>query len=227
MNKSQNKIYDNAAMRIILQPLIEEELLAFDEYNLIPHNYSKDFTKRVYKVFRNDRIKRRCKTIAEWTRRVAVCLMVFITLILVACASIKPIREKIADAFVTWYEKRNEIVFEYIEEEAVMMLPTYVPEGFVETYRDVNESLGLITYENDNLDHYVFSCYLNDGKGELVDNEGGQLVEIEYNGGKAIYYDPLYEGEEFGLIWQSKGYVYNVITNISKEELFRFAESIE
>ena len=31
--------YNDAAMRIILQPLVEDELNRFDEYNKRPHEY--------------------------------------------------------------------------------------------------------------------------------------------------------------------------------------------
>ena len=35
--------FEAAAMRIIIQPLIDEELKAFDAYNAIPHEYSLNF----------------------------------------------------------------------------------------------------------------------------------------------------------------------------------------
>lgn len=224
----EESMYDKAAMRVILQPLIDEELAEFDELNKIPHEYSGEFLYRLKRIFRNDKIKRGCRIAAKWARKVAVCLAVVITLALVACAAIEPIRERIANAFVTWYEKYNDIVFEMSDEVGVPMQPTYIPEGYNEVYRYEFENDLTLVYENDEMMCYIFDRSINrEGFEHLIDNEKRTMEEIDWRGGKAIYFKPIYDNIEYSMMWEENGYIYDVCVDVSEEELLRFAESVK
>lgn len=48
-NKADSS-FEAAAMRIIIQPLIDEELEMFDTYNAIPHEYSPEFQAKLKKL---------------------------------------------------------------------------------------------------------------------------------------------------------------------------------
>lgn len=221
-------MYDKAAMRVILQPLIDEELAEFDEWNKIPHEYSQEFHGRFKQIMLRDKFMRGCRTAAVWARKIAVCFAVVITLALVACTAIEPIRERVADAFVTWYEKYNDIVFEMTDKVGIPMQPTYIPEGYYEAYRDETDTDLILMYENDEMLCYAFTRFINrEGFEHSIDNEKRIMEEIEWRGGKAIFFKPLYEYAGYSMMWEEDGYIYTVDCDVSKEELFKFAESVK
>ena len=127
----ENGTYESAVMRVIIQPLVEEELELFDTYNAMPHTYSEEFQKKLRKTFRKDRARRMMQKAGVWCRRIAVCLMAAATITLLSCAAIRPLREKIADAILTWYYEYVTVVFEKKEDIAVIKELIYIPEGYV------------------------------------------------------------------------------------------------
>lgn len=220
-------LYDKAAMRIILQPVVEEEIAEFDEWNKIPHEYSPEFKRGITRIFRHDRLKRNYRKAAVYGRRVVVGLAVIVTLALVACAAIEPIREKIAEAIVTWYEKRNEVVYEMTKEVGEPMLPTFVPDGYEVVYYDVTDELAVIEYDNGSNSYAFMRTKNRKDKKILVDNEQRIMEEIAWGDDKAIYFKPNTAEDRYMLMWEKDGYIYVVDSDISKEEMLVFAEGVK
>lgn len=226
--KKVDSLYDKALMQIVIQPLVDIELAEFNKYNNIPHEYSDEFKKRLKKVFLREKIKHACKTVTVWGRRVAVCFIIVAMLALVACATIEPLREKIANAFVTWYEKYSIVSYEQTNIVTEFKLPTNIPNGFNVIYRNENDTSCIIIYENSEMNRFVYTGdKINDNVNWLVDNEGVTMEEVDLNGTKAVYFKPLNEYDVHLIMWEDGNYVYTVDTDISKEELINFAESIK
>lgn len=229
MGKMKNEsLYEKAVMRVILQPVVDEEVEEFDVWNKIEHEYSPEFYQKIAKIFRNERIKTNTRCAVIYGRKIAICFAVIVTLALVACTVIEPIREKFAGAFVAWYEKHYNISYEIEDNLGSPMQPTYVPEGFYEVYREEFENDLILTYENSEMLSYSFTRSENtDNFSAGVDNEKRVMEEIEWNGGKAIYFKPL--SEELGhlIVWEDNGYIYSVASDISKEEMLKFAEGVK
>lgn len=229
MEKLKNESLDEkAAMRVILQPVVDEEIAEFDKWNKIDHEYSPEFKRRIARIFQNDRLKRSGRRAAVYGRKIAVCFAVIVTLTLVACVSIKPIREKVAGAFVTWYEKRNDISYEVTDEVGVPMQPTYIPEGYEEVYRDEFETDLILSYENDEMLGYSFTRTKNhEGFEWRMDNEKRVMEEIVWRTGKAIYFRPIFEKAGHTMMWEENGYIYTVSSDVSKEAMIEFAEGVK
>lgn len=229
MEKLKNESLDEkAAMRVILQPVVDEEIAEFDKWNKIDHEYSPEFKRRITRIFQNDRLKRSGRRAAVYGRKIAVCFAVIVTLTLVACVSIEPIREKVAGAFVTWYEKRNFIEFEVINEAGGPMSPTYIPEGYKEVYRDETDTDLIIMYENEEMQIFIFTRNKNhEGFEWRVDNEKRVMEEIVWRTGKAIYFRPIFEEASHTMMWEESGYIYTVGSDVSKEAMIEFAEGIK
>ncbi len=226
----KDKIYDKAAMRVILQPLIEEELAEFDEYNKIPHEYSDEFMQRINRVFRQDRLNRGLKKSFVYLKKAVVCFSILLMLTLVACTAIKPLRDKVANAFVTWYEKYAAISYEVEESEVKLKQPTVIPEGYTETERyEVDWDADLyIVYTNNDDKRIIFDRSKNRENKELyVDREHVNMLEIDFNGTKAIYLEPKEQGDMYSLIWYEGDLIYCVNSETSKEEMMEFAKNVK
>ncbi len=226
----KDELYTKAAMRVILQPLIEEELAEFDEYNKIPHEYSDEFMRRINKIFRQDRLRRGIKKSMVYLKKAVVCFSILLMLTLVACTAIKPLRDKVANAFVTWHEKYAAISYEVEEDEVKLKQPTVIPEGYTETERyeyDGNSDL-LIVYMNNDDKRIIFDRSKNRENKELyVDREHVNMLEIDFNGKKAIYLEPKEQGDMHTLIWNEGDIVYCVDSDTSKEVMLELAENVK
>ena len=225
MNKSGDS-YDSALMRVLVQPLLDEDLTRFDAYNQIPHAYSERFRRKINQMFRKERILSHGKVSLVWMKRVAIYAMVAIMLLLASCVAIKPLREKIANAFVEWYSEYAAISMESKSLHPVMQIPTYVPTGY-----DVIEDMELNGYR---------TIRYSDDKGNLITftrapSESTELYDYEYHAIEAIWIDG-YEGLFFAaeseskynmLTWSEMGYIYGIDGPCEKSELVRIAESLE
>ncbi len=185
MNKKleQEDSYEFAAMRVIIQPLIDERLSQIDEYNAIPHEYSEESMKRIRGIFRRQRLWEHAKVGMIWSRRIAVCFMILITLTFVACASIEPLREKIANAFLTWYDEYVAISFENVSEEVVLKDITYIPEGYVLIENHELDGHRIAIYEDNVGKRFEFIRQPNYDETDqtLYDSEYYTMSHIEVN----------------------------------------------
>lgn len=222
--------YERAAMRVILQSLVEEEVARFDELNQIPHEYSEESMKRIKGILRRDKAKRGLQKTLVYAKKVAICASVALLLFLAACAAVKPLREKMAEAFITWYDKYAAISYPAEEAERKLMLPTVIPGGYVETNRQESADdfdLYLI-YQNDKGNRIIFLREEDGENNELyVDREHATMTEIDFRGGQAVYMEPQQESFPYSLIWQEGGTVYCICAEESKELLFEFVENVK
>lgn len=218
--------YDDATMRIILQPLIEDELRRFDEYNKQPHEYSAEFIQRIRSLFRNAEIRSTICVAAIWGRRAIVCIMVVASVVLASCALIKPLREKIAGAIVEWYEEYVAIYFEDDSAHNKMREPHYIPEGY-ETVSDFAlEDYRAIRYVNEAGAIITFNCELNAGNLTHFDQEWHEVDSITIGITEGLYFIDT-AGKDHMISWAIDGFVYSVIGDLSKDEFIKIAESVE
>lgn len=225
-NSEEINSYNNAAMRIILQPLVEEELQRFDEYNKRPHEYSAEFERRVRKLFRNVEIRDAARVAAVWGRRIAACVMVAATVVLASCAVIKPLREKIAGAIVEWFEEYVAVYFEDDSTDPLMREPRYVPEGYTVVSDVALDDYRAIRYANEAGALITFICEPQDNDAMIFDHEHNELEPVIIGDIEGIYFE-----NEVGLdniiSWACNGFMYSVMGNLTKDELVEFALNVE
>ena len=114
------------------------------------------------------------------------------------------------------------------EELGAPLEPTYIPEGYYEVYRDEFENNLTIAYENDEMLAYYFSRKQNiDDSSSDMDNEKCVMEEMEWKSGKAIYFRPLHDNISHDMMWEESGYIYTVSSDVSKEEMLKFAEGVK
>lgn len=227
MRKSkENNSYDDATMRIILQPLVKDELRRFDEYNKQPHEYSHEFLKKVRKLFRGAELFKALGLAAVWGKRVIACIMVAATLVLVSCAAIKPLREKIADAIVEWFEEYVAVKFVDDSADPLMRVPMYIPENYVVVSDVVLDDYRAIRYANNDGALISFICESNTSDAVYLDHERHDVESVTIGKTEGLYFRDK-AGIDHMVSWGIDGFVYIVTGGLSKDELIKFAESVE
>lgn len=225
MNKSGDS-YDSALMRVLVQPLLDEDLARFDAYNQNPHAYSERFCKKISKIFRKERILSYGKVSLVWMKRAAIYAMVAILILLASCVTIKPLREKIANAFVEWYSEYVAVSMESKSLHSVMQIPTYVPPNYYVIEDMELNGHRMIRYSDDEGNLITFTRVPSEST-ELYDYEHHTIEEIDIDGCEGLFFAGESESEYNMLTWSEKGYIYGVDGPCEKSELVRIAESLE
>jgi len=184
---------------------------------------------------RNEEAKNH-QPVNRW-RKKFVLAAVIIAVVLSAFSAVAA-HDKITEFFITIYEKYTSIVFDMSGESAgapdetlteapdgsqAYNMPTYIPEGYMQTELEIYGEHALVIYTNSSQDDLIFE--VNDPKNLqiTVDSErtkGESIMIGQLNG---FYYDN--KGTQ-NLIWQDSECVYMITGQIGKEEMIAMAESM-
>lgn len=224
MNKPEDS-YDLAAMRVLVQPLLEEDLAKFDEYNKIPHECSKEFEKRMNNLFRREKVLAYRRISFIWMKRVAICAMVGIMIMLVSCAAVKPLREKIMNAIVEWYTEYVAVYFENETSEPVRRQLTYIPEKYTVVQESNLDDYSFIRYADNVGNLITYTCEPSNGDSVLYDRERHDMEQIKINGIEGLYF--VGNSDMRFITWEEDGYTYSISGCCEQSELIKMAESLE
>ena len=187
MNKPEDS-YDSAIMRVLVQPLLDEDLARFDEYNKIPHECSKSFERKINRLFHREKVLSSGRVSLVWMKRVAICAMVGIMILLVSCAAVKPLREKIVNAVVEWYTEYVAVYFESNTSDPMLKRLTYVPEKYVIVQDIVFEDYAFVRYEDDKGNLITFACKPTGEDDTLYDQERHSVEVVMIHENSGLYF---------------------------------------
>lgn len=229
IRNNMNSAYEAAAMRMVIQPLVEEDLALFDGYNAIPHTYSRNFLNRLDKLFQKNRLLKSRTGTAKWYTRFAVCFALILVIALTACVAITPMRESIAEVIISWYSEYISIHFEGSDSYPIPKKPTYIPDGFEQYW-----VTGTADYNDYYIEYYRkkgglrlnFTRYIMGLDGNSYDNEHHSIENITINGINGILLRGK-EGHPHILTWSDEGYVYEILGYVDENEIIKMAESIQ
>ena len=213
--------FEAAAMRIIIQPLIDEELEAFDAYNAIPHEYSPEFQAKFKKLLNRYRFISFSRSAELWCKRVAVCLMLIVTVTFVSCAAIEPLREKIADAFITWYSEYVEVYFSPTDSGITEMQKIIsVPEGYTLLHEVAENGYYTARYMNDFNELRTYTITPHSPQETAYDIEHHTIETVSISTVEGIFFRGK-NGYGNVLAWSINGYDYKIAGFISLDEMKR------
>jgi len=207
----------------------EAAVLMFEEYRFSsfpdpkavspPYEHSKDYEKRVRKLFdkmRGDKLHR-------FTRRttrmiiIAAILLAFATVVLAATVGKDFIVHHFSN-YATYEIVDNEDNFESASELYI----GYIPEGFRLTDSLSQQYSRHSVYENE---EYHFVVVKDNVNNDVSFNSSYKLEEkISINSISYLYY--VSDNDITGFIWNYNDYVYRIDGNIPKEELLKIAQSV-
>ena len=180
------------------------------------------------------------KPAGRW-RRSLVLAAVIITVVLSAFTAVAA-RDKIAGFFITIYEKYTSIVFNMnskptpspdetsgessaktADGSIAFNLPTYIPEGYMQTELEMYGEHAFVIYTNSSKQDLIFEANDPDNLTITIDTEntkGDKVMISQFNG---FFYDN--KGIQ-NLVWQDSNCVYMITGQIGKEGMMAMAESM-
>jgi hypothetical protein len=228
-SQEKNKAIFDALLQVAAEDAFQREIDALpsiEELNSI-YQPSEQFDRKIKALIRNSYFKNRFKKILRKAIKIAACIAVVFMLLSVTLLSVKATRNAIFNALIEWREKYAEIRFEdqcKIAESSYM--PTYLPEGYeLHSSNTIGNSL-MIIYMNEAGHRIIFEQKPTDSGTALIDNENTDFSEIELGGKTAYLFNVNDENEMRVLIWQSNGYVFQLTSQLSPDEMVKIGASI-
>lgn len=206
-----------------IQSIPPNEVLA-KEYTLSPA-----FELRMKRLFALDRRKDIYRALIKYTKKVAVFLLILISLFFSVLLFNPEIRAAVRKVVIEWYEQFTSFSFngEISQNKPDILRPIYIPEGYAEdsvkTYNNITD----IIFINDAKEQIRYSYRSGENTVNISsDNENHIINEITINGRTAIVMNELRESSNNGVIYQYNGYVIEIWGKIEVDEILKMIESI-
>lgn len=212
------------AEKIYLEELPSEEEL--ENY----HTFSDEFNIKMEKLINGERKKQWYRKLPFINNRVAAVFLVGLVVLAVSTFSVEAWRLKFFDYVLNIQEEYTEIKFnktdEYVERkdnELVIYKPEYIPKGYEITDEETLHSMYIAEYKNAEDKYLIFHQYTLEGTGMQIDTEGTTLEDITINGSEGYFY---HNKGYNNILWNDGYYGFMISGEISKEDIFKIAESV-
>jgi len=220
---------------VIFDALFEQAVIDnfYDRYNSLPSSseLSKEYTfsdrheKRMKALFARERRKERTQKFMLVSKKVAAVFLILVTMFFGALMLNPNVRATVVETIITWHREFVKFISPHVDTEGTSMVPTYVPEGFVEAFFEELNLSTLIIYINEDGESILFES--NPAEGSLlIDSENAIYDITKINN---ITYHILHSsaGRENSIIWDSNGWRYFLRSDIDVETLLEMALSQE
>lgn len=227
---TKNKIFD-LVLAEALEECLDKELKEFDEIKLDePHEFSKEFEKKMRKIINSIGKKDRVKKYVSFGRKAIVTAAAVLGIIFGGLLTQPEVYASVQNVIRNVFDKYDK--YEYVGESLTVdnfddsFRLGYVPDGYSLSNGAYSPVYVVLTYTNEN-EIIEFSYGIADGLTASYDNEHNffdtfTAGEIEY-----YYYNSNDENFYSSLVWYDGGYSFGLNAHLSKDELVKIAENIE
>ena len=214
-----------------------------DEYNNADPSLklSDKAKKRIIKRLKNEQEYQekheKYSPVWEYTKRVAVIVLLALSLSFVSAMSIEAVRTALWEVIIEWGKERIFYWYQSDEEEPAVLkqiLEYKEPRAIGEEYTRYeglkNEYYYTVEYEKEDVLISYSQDLLTDSSGAYLSNENTEIEDIKvgiYNGKFSTAY--VGENKFYTIIWNDNVYQYSISGGgaITKSELIAIAESVE
>ena len=199
----------------------------------IDHTYSEEFENKIKKIIKQENKHNFVAKFYKYSKKVAIIFLIIIS-VFGATMSVDAIRYRVIEAIKHIHKEFT--LFEFngkSEKEFNMKLPTYLPEGFKETEKELMSNDIMLFFKNNN-DGIFFECFKIENQHLSIDTEDAEVNKLIINGMYEAEY--IKKGEEYTLMWQDEENCYIVTVETEDgyksvlenkyDELIKIAESV-
>ena len=211
--------YVKSAENIMIDSLPKEEALF--------HNFSKGFQKKMNKLIRQERRSPFIKTFVNYSRKVAIIFLIFISIAFATTMSVEAYRVRFFEVVIEVWEEFTSIIFndkQNIDDgKLIPVNPTYIPDNFKIIEHEINSYEQFIYWQNDNGIEIMFEQAKITANSIITDTEGIDIEELLIGEQKIIYFTNKNINQ---IYWNDSNYIYTIISEYDKNELLKMVESI-
>lgn len=224
---NENKLYDKLLDDLISHaaPIaIKEMVNEMDEPE--PVEFSKEHEAKMKQLFKKERNRLRYKKILRHSKRVAIFIIILITVITVSIFSVEAWRIKVLNFIINMQQTHSEIDFNkeivqgdsYISDEISF---EYIPNGFKLQSNNYEENMLFLRFTNKE-QYFRFSTATIEGN-MGIDTENGDVKRVIINENEGIYST---NNNINILVWHDNDLSYTLFGNIKEIEMIKIAENI-
>ena len=222
---------DQNSMEIILDQLIDgacriaSEKIGRQFSEPEQHEFSKEHQKAIQALFQQERNKLLHKKIIRWTRKVAIVLLVFISISTIAIFSVQAWRIRFLNFVLETRPRFTDITFTdkkgdtYATDDVTL---GYIPEGFSLEKSELSDQRIRLSFTN-NQKHFILYVYKNKGSMSL-DTANAQIKKLQINGSEATF---SYKPTVSFLLWTNNDYLNLLESNLEEKEMVKIADNLK
>ena len=226
--QANERLWDALIKEALIQDCYNE--LAELEKTVRPHSFSERFEKNIAKMKRKVFGKERLKATGVIIRNTAAVVMIVIGLTFGVLltqpevyAAVENVIKSVFDKFDRYDFSGSDVTVETFNSE---MRFRYIPDGYYLSMGNYSPVYVQLIYTNDN-DEITFEYAIANGTVFSVDNEHKTHKTLYYGDIEYHYYESYDEDFTNTLIWNNKGYAFEIYAHLPQEELVKIAENIE
>ena len=193
--------YVKSAENIMIDSLPKEEALS--------HNFSKRFQKKMKKLIRQERKSPFIKTFVNYSRKVAIIFLIFISIAFATTMSVEAYRVRFFGVVIEVWEEFTSIIFkdkQNIDDgKLIPVNPTYIPDNFKIIEHEINSYEQFIYWQNDNGIEIMFEQAKITANSIITDTEGIDIEELLIGEQKIIYFTNKNVNQ---IYWNDSNYIY-------------------
>lgn len=194
----------------------------------VEHEFSTKFEKKIEKLI-NRRRKPYFRMINTVGKRAACIALAIFIASATTVMSVEALRNAVfkffADMFGSTSTVRVEIDKQHPETIEEIYEITYDLSDYIIDREENNELFREKIYIKDSITLYYTQYTQNMFDGSVINTEDADIKETEINGFPATYF--LDNQGNYKIIWDNGEYVFTILANLSKEETFAIAESVQ
>ena len=188
----------------------------------------------VQKVRKNN-LKQFGKTAWKIGSRIAIAIMIIITVGLTTVMSVDALRSRFTEFLLTFHSEYTELELHETTNTGTAVeggqilritgsyMPAYTPEGFSLKSMMLDEQANDLEYENDEGMFISFSGYTRDALSNIDTENADSLEIVDVNGRSGLLV--MKEGV-YTLAWSRDDYYFILTSNVSRDETLRIAQSV-
>lgn len=189
---------------------------------------SKEFDEKMNRMFKEAYKKEARKENMRFGKKIAVILVAVIGVGSAAAMNIQAVREPVLNFVFNRNADNNKtkVNINNTEKSQLDFIFSYIPEGYKQTKRTYVESENQIAYEFQNLKSSEY-IYIKIQPNKKYDNYT-KLISNDYSEirkNSQTYY--FTKSNKNRLLWYHNQTIFNIIANLSEDELLKIAENIK
>jgi hypothetical protein len=167
------------------------------------------------------------KSFINYSKKVAIIFLIFISITFAATMSVEAYRVRIFEVVIEIWEEFTSIIFrskENIDDGKLIPInPTYIPHGFTIIEEDTNHYEHFNYWENDDGIEIMFEQARITSNAIINDTEGIEIEKTLVDEQEIISFT---NKNVHQLYWNDSNYIYTIISAYDKKDLIKIAESI-
>jgi len=224
-NSNRESIFEALFRQAVIDNFYDQINSFSNDDSNISFNFSLNHQLKMTKLFYNEKRKQILHKTNIWIRRLVIIIFVVITILFSSLMFVPEARAIIVSTVIEWFDRYIRFTSNTPTSEKSSLEPSYIPGGFTEKNRFIDDIGMQIKYVNNENTVIKFSSSVINAQLTL-DNENYDFEYRIINSSNIYLLKSLDNDKDNIIIWETEDYRYVIESLISIDELIDMAQSL-